>query len=141
MKKGPHKLATDIFEAKFEMSVLINGVVAAKKRGCADLQPLLVSDFFRSDDARRVTGARRGDCRIVRMREVISQCDTWRGSFKLHAVRLRRSHRLRCHRVRALLEARQNNVRAPLGAHQNNFWALRAVAIALWRVGDLKPSK
>jgi hypothetical protein len=33
---------------------------------------------------------------------VISQCYAWLGGFKLHAVRLRRSHRWRGHRVPAL---------------------------------------
>ncbi len=101
MQKRPDELPADVFESKFKMRVLINGMVAAEKSGRANLQPLFVSNFFRANDPRRVTGARRGDRRIVRMREVISQRDTRRGSFKLDAVRLRRSHRLRCHRVRA----------------------------------------
>ena len=93
VQKRPDELPADVFEAEFKMRVLKDGVVPAEKRGRADLQALLVGDFFGTDDARRVAGARGGDGRIVRMREMISQRDARRGGFELHAVRLRRDHR------------------------------------------------
>ena len=49
VEEGPDKLAADIFKSKFEMSVLVNGVVAAVKSACADIEALLVGDFFRAD--------------------------------------------------------------------------------------------
>ena len=49
VEKGPHKLAADVFESEFEMGVLINGVVAAEKGAGADVEALLVGDFFGTD--------------------------------------------------------------------------------------------
>ena len=49
VEKGPDKLAADIFESKFEMSVLVNGVVAAVEGACADVEALLVGNFFGAD--------------------------------------------------------------------------------------------
>jgi hypothetical protein len=42
-------LARDIFQAKLEMGVLVDGVMAAVERGCADVEALLVGDFFGAD--------------------------------------------------------------------------------------------
>ena len=106
VQERPDELPADIFEAKFKVRVLVDGVVAAVKRGRADLQALLVGDFFRPDEARRVAGARRGDGRIVGMREVIAQRDARRSGFKRHAIRLRRSHRLSGHISRDILHCR-----------------------------------
>ena len=89
VQERPDELPAHVFEPEFKVRVLIDGVVAAVKRGRANLQPLLVGDFFRPDDARRVTGARRGDGGIVGMREVIAQRDARRGGFEVHAIRLR----------------------------------------------------
>ena len=52
VKEGPDELAADIFQAEFEMRVLVNGVVAAKKVAGADVEALLVGDFFGADQAR-----------------------------------------------------------------------------------------
>ncbi len=106
VQERPDKLPADVFQAKFKVRVLVDGVVAAVKRGRPDLQALLVGDFFRPDDPRRVAGARRGDGRIVGMSEVIAQRDARRGGFKLHAIRLRRSHRLSGHVSRGILHRR-----------------------------------
>ncbi len=89
VEEGPYELAAYIFQAKFKMRVLKNSVVAAVKSRRTDLQPLLVGDIFGIDDARRVARTRRGDRRIVGMREVIAQRNARRSGFKLHAVRLR----------------------------------------------------
>jgi hypothetical protein len=61
VQKRPDELPADVFEAKFKVRVLVNGVMAAVKRGRADLQSLLVGNFFRPDEPRRVAGACRGD--------------------------------------------------------------------------------
>ena len=49
VQKGPDKLPADIFEAKLEMSVLIDGVMSAEKRSGTDIDALLFGDFFRMD--------------------------------------------------------------------------------------------
>ena len=49
VQKGPDKLSAHIFESKFEMGVLVDGVMAAVKRACADIEALLVGNFFRPD--------------------------------------------------------------------------------------------
>ena len=103
VQERPDELPADVFEAKFKVRVLVDGVMAAVKRGRPDLQALLVGDFFRPDEARRVAGARRGDGRIVGMSEMIAQRDARRGGFKRHAIRLRRSHRLSGHISRDIL--------------------------------------
>ena len=81
VKKRPDELAADIFEAKFEMGVLENGVVSAIKSGRANIDALLFGDFLGADNARCITGARGGNRRIVRMREGIAQCDSRRSGF------------------------------------------------------------
>jgi hypothetical protein len=48
-------------------------VMAAIESACTDIEPLLVGDFFRANQFRRVAGARRGDSGIVGMRKRISQ--------------------------------------------------------------------
>ena len=77
VKEGPDELAADIFQAKFKMSVLVDGMMAAEKSGGADVQPLLVSDFFRGDKAGRITGAGGGNCGIERMRKTVTKSDAW----------------------------------------------------------------
>ena len=106
VQERPDELPADVFEAKFKMRVLVDGVVPAVKRRGPDLQALLVGDFFRSDEARRVASASGGDSRIVRMSEVIAQRDARRSGFKRHAIRLRRSHRLSGHISRDILHRR-----------------------------------
>ncbi len=56
VEEGPDELAGNIFEAEFEMGVLENGVMAAVERGGADVEALLVGDFFGADEARCVAG-------------------------------------------------------------------------------------
>ena len=51
VKKRPDELAAYIFQAKFEMCVLVNGVMAAVEGSGADVEALLVGDFFRADQA------------------------------------------------------------------------------------------
>ncbi len=81
VKEGPDELAADVFEAKFEMGVLVDGVMAAVEGGCANVEALLVGDFFRADKAGRIAGARRGNGGIERMSEGIAESDARRGGF------------------------------------------------------------
>src|SRR5258706_9641801 len=61
VEEGPDELAGDIFEAELEMGVLENGVMSAVEGGGADVEALLVGDFFRADETRGVAGAGGGD--------------------------------------------------------------------------------
>ena len=80
VEKGPDELAADVFQAEFEMRVLIDGVMAAEKSGGADVEALFVVDFFRADEARGVAGARGGDGGIEGMRESVAESDArWSG--------------------------------------------------------------
>ncbi len=67
VKEGPDELAADVFKAEFEMSVLVDGVVAAVEGCGADVEALLVRDFFGADEARGVTGTGGGDGGIERV--------------------------------------------------------------------------
>ena len=81
VKEGPDELAADIFEAEFEMGVLVNGVMAAVEGGGADVEALLVGDFFGDDEARCVASAGGGDGRVVGMRESIAESDAGGSGF------------------------------------------------------------
>jgi len=81
VEEGPDKLAADIFEAEFEMGVLVDGVMAAVERGGADVETLLVGDFFGDDESRGVASAGGGDGGIVRMGEGIAEGDARGGGF------------------------------------------------------------
>ena len=83
VQERPHELPADILEAEFEMRVLIDGVVSAEESRRADHYPLLFGDFFRRDQSGRIAGARRRDCGIKRVSEVIAQGNPRRGSFDL----------------------------------------------------------
>jgi hypothetical protein len=74
MKKGPDKLAADVFQAEFEMRVLVHGVMAAVEGGCADIEALFVGDFVRGDQTRGVASARRGNGRIEGMGKRVAEC-------------------------------------------------------------------
>ena len=81
VEEGPDELAADILEAEFEMGVLIDGVVAAVESGGADVEALLVGDFFGDDETRGVAGAGGGDGGVVGMREGVAEGDAGRGGF------------------------------------------------------------
>src|SRR5487761_1676369 len=81
VKEGPYKLSAHVLEAKFEMRVLIYGVMPAIKSGRADIDALLFRDFFRANDPRRIARARGSDGRIVWMRERVAQRHARRGRF------------------------------------------------------------
>ena len=81
VNERPDELAADVFEAEFEMRVVIDGVAAAVESGGADIYALLVGDLFGVDQARRITSAGGGDCGIVRMREGVAKRDARRGGF------------------------------------------------------------
>src|SRR6267378_113218 len=81
VEEGPDELAADVFEAEFEMGVLVDGVMAAVEGGGADVEALLVGDFFRADEARGVAGAGGGDGGIERVSEGVAESDARRGGF------------------------------------------------------------
>ena len=77
VKEGPDELTTDVFEAEFEVRMLVNRMMTAEKSGGANVEALLVVDFFGTDEARGVAGTRGSDCGIEGMRETVSESDTW----------------------------------------------------------------
>jgi hypothetical protein len=79
VEKGPDELAADVFQAEFEMGVLIDGVVAAEESSGADVEALLIVDFFRVDETGRVAGASGGDGGVERMSKRVAEGDA-RGS-------------------------------------------------------------
>ena len=81
VEKRPDELAADVFKAEFEMGVLIDGVMATVERGGADVEALLVGDFFGADEARRVASARGSDGGIKRVSESVAESDAWRAGF------------------------------------------------------------
>jgi len=81
VEEGPDELAADVFEAEFEMSVLVDGVMAAVESGGADVDALLVGDFLGADEAGGVAGACGGNRRIERVREGVAKSDARRGGF------------------------------------------------------------
>jgi hypothetical protein len=98
VKKRPDKLSADVFQPEFKMRVLVDGVVAAVKRGGADVEALLVGDFFRRDQARRVASARGGNGGVKRVGERIAESDARRGGFhKFARTRAVKHARLRSH--------------------------------------------
>ena len=84
VKKRPDELAADVFQAKFESGVLIDGVVAAVERGRADVEALLVGDFFGADQAGGIAGASGGNGGIKRVGEGVAESDAWRRG--LHSI-------------------------------------------------------
>src|SRR5258705_859968 len=79
VEERPKELARDIFEAEFEMGVLENGVMSAVEGGGADIETLLVGDFFGADEARCVTGAGGGDGGIEGMGPGVAESYAGRG--------------------------------------------------------------
>jgi len=79
VKERPNELAADIFEAKFECSVLENGVVAAIEGCRAYVETLLVSDFFGRNEMVGVTGACGRNGGVKWMAEEITESDSWWG--------------------------------------------------------------
>jgi len=60
------------------MRVLVNGVMSAEEGGGANVETLLVVDFFRADEAGRVAGAGGGNGRVEGMREGVTKSYPWR---------------------------------------------------------------
>jgi len=81
VEKRPDELAADVFEAEFERGVLEDGMVSAIECGGADVEALLVGDFFRSDEMVGVAGAGGGDGGIERMVEKVAQGNARQGGF------------------------------------------------------------
>src|SRR5471032_1528033 len=51
VQERPQKLTADVLEAEFKMSVLVDSVMAAKKRSGTNHHELLLSHFVRVNDA------------------------------------------------------------------------------------------
>ena len=81
VEERPDELAADIFEAEFEVGVLVDSVMAAVEGGGANVEALRVSDFFRADEARGVAGACGGDGGVERMSEGVAESDAGRSGF------------------------------------------------------------
>src|SRR6266852_5011639 len=81
VQERPDELAADVFEAEFEMGVLVDGVMAAVESGGADIEALLVGDFFGADEARGVAGAGCGNGGVEGMSEGVAESDAGRGGF------------------------------------------------------------
>jgi hypothetical protein len=81
VQERPDELAGDIFQAELEMGVLVNGVMAAVKSGGADVEALLVGDFFGRDQVTRVAGARGGDGGVEGMGPGVPEGYAGRGGF------------------------------------------------------------
>jgi len=81
VEKRPNELAADVFEAKFKMSVLVDGVMAAVEGGDADVEALLIGDFFGADEAGGITGAGGGNGGIKRVSEGVAESDARRRGF------------------------------------------------------------
>ena len=81
VEKRPHELPADIFEAEFEVSVLVNRVMAAVERRSADIHALLFSDLLGADQPRRIARPCGGNRGVERMRGCVAQRDTRLGGF------------------------------------------------------------
>ena len=78
VQERPDELPRDVLEAELEVRVLIDGVMAGVERQRADRVALRIGHFGRGDDARRITGARRGNRAVERRRRRGAQCDEGR---------------------------------------------------------------
>jgi hypothetical protein len=108
VEKRPDELAADIFQAEFEMGVLIDGVVTAKKSGGTDVEPLFVVYFLRSDEAGRVAGACGGDGGVEGMGESIAESDArWSGLDEFGRITGTEHARLSGHVGESILHGRE----------------------------------
>ena len=81
VQERPDELATNIFEAEFEMGVLKDRVVAAVESGGADVEALFVGDFVRRNQVVRVAGAGSGYGGVVGVGEIVAEGNARRGGF------------------------------------------------------------
>src|SRR5271154_2333760 len=79
VKKRPDELAADVFQAEFEMRMLVDGVMAAVEGGRADVEALLIGDFVGGDQARGIACACGGNGRIEGVRKCVAKRYTRRG--------------------------------------------------------------
>ena len=87
VEKGPDELAANVFEAELEGGVLKDGVMAAVKGSDADVEALLVGDFFGSNEMVGVAGAGGGYSRVKWVGEGISESDARSGGLQLRVGR------------------------------------------------------
>ena len=66
MEKGPDKLTAYVFQAEFEMGVLIDRVMPGIKGQRTNRVALIVCDLVSTDHTRRVAGARGGNRSVKR---------------------------------------------------------------------------
>ena len=78
VEKRPDELAADVFEAEFEMGVLEDGVVSTVESGCADVEALLVGDFFGRNKMGGITGAGGGDGGVEGASEIVAESNARR---------------------------------------------------------------
>jgi hypothetical protein len=91
-------LAADVFEPEFEMGVLVDGVMAAVEGGGANVEALLVGNFFWADQPRGVTSAGGGDGGVKGMSEGVAESDARRaGSHEFAGTRAIKHARLSSH--------------------------------------------
>ena len=81
VEEGPDELTGNVFQAEFKMGVLVDGVMTAVEGGGADVEALLVSDFFGADQAGSVAGAGGGDGGVKGMGPGVAEGDARRSSF------------------------------------------------------------
>ncbi len=81
VEEGPDELAGNVFQAELEMGVLVDGVMAAVEGGRADVEALLVGDFFGADETWGVASAGGGDSGIVGMGPGVAEGDAGRSGF------------------------------------------------------------
>ena len=126
VKERPDELAADIFQAKFEMRVLVYGVMAAVKGCGADIDALLVGDFFRTDQARGVAGACGSDGRVEGMGEGVAQRDArWRRLHQFAGSRGFEHAGLRGHDGRLFYTGGRKEHRLVNGDSVNGWWITR----------------
>ena len=73
VQERPYELPADILETELKMGVLKDGVMAAVIRCSANVDALLLGDFFGADYPRGIAGARGGDRGVERMGEGVAQ--------------------------------------------------------------------
>ena len=129
VKKRPDELAADIFQPEFEMCVLVDGVMAAVEGSGADVDALLVGDFFRADQARGVAGACGSDGGVEGMGEGIAQRDARRRRLHQFAGARGFEHAgLRGHDGRLFYTGGEKEHRLVNGDSVNGRWIVRLCA-------------
>jgi hypothetical protein len=97
VQERPDELTADIFEPEFKVRVLIDRVVAAKIRAGSNHDPLLIRNFFGTDQSCRIASSRCGDRRIEGVRERVAKRYARRAGLDLEFQRRGRLVLVRSH--------------------------------------------